>query len=414
LLTLSGGSDSRSLLGFLHSRNQPFSVISYNFGDVYTESDAHVGMYFARKLGVHHFYSDADLTDSGRLIDDINRTVRATGGECDTTASQDAFLGAQFYADLAKEYDFLIRGDEAWGGHFHATRTEIAFLDCYLYNLNEFPQPEKILKADCYRQGVRYLQEQRERYAEEYRSASSDLNDLRDYLHWRHREPRLLQNMAYFRRVYIPHTAPFLLDNTLAMDTIIPSRYRTGKRLFMDMNRVQFPDLFLDPNMPNPYMTAGTRFDRIYQSEEIQDFIRDALGRNLPESLKSVIDPEKMEYWVHSVMASRPAHIRAQNRSYNILRFFRDLLEWNKTLSSYLEFLLVRSGIVKYPFLDSKYLFRMLVLSLALREHESALSTAESEEKSAPLFPRSSSDGLTEKYQKVTVDGTVGVEVEDR
>lgn len=373
LLTLSGGVDSRSLLGFLHALKVPFGAVSYNFGDAYTASDASVGEYYAKKLGADHFFYDADLADTSRLIGDIHRVIAATGGECDTVVSQDAFLGTRFYEDVGRRYDYLLRGDEIWGGRMPAGNLDLVFLDSHLYTLTEFPQPERILRPEALAKGAEYLRRQRNRYARECPAVTHDLDDLREYIFWRHRESRLLQTMAYFRRFYIPQLAPFLFERTVEVIAETPASLRTRKSLFQVMNRDRFPELFQDPNAPNPFMTEGTRFDRIYRDPGVQALIRDVLVENPPEPLRDLLDPEKTRAFVESILAEGSGRIREQNRSYNLLRAFRNIADLSPALSAEIEYLLVRLGLVKYPYLNSKYLFRMLVLALALREHEAVI-----------------------------------------
>lgn len=373
LLTLSGGADSRSLLCFLDALKVPFGAVSYNFGDAQTASDASVGEYYAKKLGADHFFYDADLTDTTRLIDDIHRAIAATGGECDTVASQDAFLGTRFYQELSRRYDYILRGDEAWGGRMPAGNLDLVFLDSHLYTLREFPQPERILLAEAFAEGADYLRRQQNRYARECPSSAREMDDLREYIFWRHRSPRLLQTMAYFRRMYLPQFAPFLFEHTLDAIAVTPSSLRTNKSLFMEMNRDRFPEFFRDPNAPNPLMTEGTRFDRIYRDPYIQALIRDALIQDPPASLRRLLDPEKTRDFVDSILTEEGSRIRAQNRSYNLLRIFRNIADKSPGISARLECMLVCSGVVKYPYLNSKYLFRMLVLALALREHEAVI-----------------------------------------
>jgi len=371
ILTLSGGSDSRSLLGFLHARGIPCTAVSYNFGDAYTASDAGVGKYYAEKLGQPHFFFDADLSSPSRLIEDIRSVIAATGGESDGPASQDAFLGREFYKNLAAEYDYLLRGDELWGRALHAASLNAAFLAPHLYTMTEFRQPEAIMRPEQYSNAVSYLENLRRIYTDEFKPSPDGMNEFRDYLFWRHRQARFLQNMAYFRRTYIPQITPFLLDATVAITMIIPGDLRTGKKLFQRMNEDCFPDLFLDGNAPSPYMTEGTRFDRIYQMPEFREFVLDHLIRDPPAALAAVLDPERLEHWMQPILAGTSG-IQANNRSYNVMRFFKGMVNRNKKIAGYLESLLIRSGRVRYPYLDSKYLFRLLVLSLALREYETA------------------------------------------
>jgi len=136
---------------------------------------------------------------------------------------------------------------------------EMAFWQCFLFNLDEFSQPKRILKSESFSHALQYLKALRKCLAAEFRGETSALNDLKDYLYWRHRESRLLQNMAYFRRCYLPHFAPFLFDHTLAVIRTIPGKLRIQKTLFLEMARTEFPVCSWIPphrNYTRPLRTA--------------------------------------------------------------------------------------------------------------------------------------------------------------
>jgi hypothetical protein len=372
ILTLSGGYDSRGLLGLLKQSKAEFHAISYSFGEDFSHnSDAGVGKYFANKLNIPHRFYKACIDDPSRLIDDIRKSVIATGGQSDVVVAQDAFLGISFYKDLAKDYDYLLRGDEIWGWGDHVINLDMAFWQCLLFNLNEFPQPEKILKNDKYSLAVEYLNDKRKEYSAEYTEPAKDLDSVKDYLYWRHREARLLQNMAYFRRCYISHFAPFLFDNTISVIRTIPSKLRIRKRLFLEMMRKQFPDLFLDRNSPTPYISGFNRFDLIYQNEIFREFVVECLIKEPAESFKEVFEVDIFTKWVQSVLDNTNSEISNIQKAYNIKRFINNVLRRNQFLLAHIKSILARLNHIQFPVLNSVYLFRILVLSLALKEYES-------------------------------------------
>ena len=135
ILTLSGGYDSRALLGFLKAADGQINTVSYSFGSKASrEMDMDVGGYYADKAGVSHSRYLSPIDNSFRLISDINNAILATGGENYLSVFQDAFLGIEFYRNLAENYDYMIRGDEAWGWGDLAVDYNMAFWErrCFL------------------------------------------------------------------------------------------------------------------------------------------------------------------------------------------------------------------------------------------------------------------------------------------
>ena len=138
ILTLSGGYDSRALLGFLKVSNEQINTVSYSFGSKVDKGmDMDIGGYYDDKVGVSHSYYRAPIDDPSRLIADINNAVLATGGENYLSIFQDAFLGTEFYRHLADKYDYMIRGDEVWGWGDLAINYNMAFWESRLFNLDE-------------------------------------------------------------------------------------------------------------------------------------------------------------------------------------------------------------------------------------------------------------------------------------
>lgn len=369
ILTLSGGFDSRGLLGLLNKDpNRNFDTISYSFGEDFGKSDYEVGKYYATKVAVSHNYYKASLTNIVGLIEDIENTILATGGESDTVIAQDSFLGEKFYRNLAFNYDFILRGDEVWGWGDHVISEKTAFIQTLLFNLNEIPQPQKILKSKKYEEAIEYIEHIRKDYKAEYPVENSNSDDLKDYLYWKHREARLIQNMKYYRNLYILQFAPFTLDETVEYITKIPSKYRIRKIHFIETMKKEFPELFIDDFKPTPYINYKNRFEIIFQNKQFQSYVKDCLLTNPPKSIVSIIDPINLENWIDTIY-NREVRSTEKN-NYNVVRYVNDLLSKNQCLAAYIKSIILNYGLIKFPAQDENYLFRILVLSLTLRQYE--------------------------------------------
>ena len=370
ILTLSGGFDSRALLGFLKKGSKQCDTVSYSFGqDISTGTDAEVGKYFADKVGFPNAFHRA-LNDPDALISNIKRAIISTGGENHLVAAQDAFLGAKFYEDLTTQYDYMLRGDEVWGWGDYAVTYDMAFWECRLCNLNELIQPIKILKREVFDNGVAYLNNQRKVFTKEPGLSCVKPNNLKDYLYWRHREARLLQSMAYFRRCYIPHFAPFLFDRTLSVIRRVPGKLRIKKSLFMKMGKKSFPELFLDEKAITPYSSDVNNFELLYQNKKFKAFIKGALLDSESDIFNNAFDKKALETWIDKVFTYRSSDVKNLQKSYDFKKLVNRFLAPTARIKGCIKAFLVHNDKNKFPILDVNYLFRLVVLSLALQEYE--------------------------------------------
>lgn len=371
ILTLSGGYDSRALLALLKESNEKINTISYSFGSSQSKGmDIDVGEYYANKAGVAHSYYRASLDDTSRLMNDIQSSVVATGGENYLSIFQDAFLGEGFYRDLAGKYDYMIRGDEVWGWGDLAVNRQMAFWESRLFNLNEILHPKIILTSDAYEEGIKYINRKREEFVSDCDESMISPNDLKDYLYWRHREARLLQSMAYFRRCYLPHFAPLLFDNTLAVIKKTHSKFRVQKNLFISMCKQKFPKLFLDGRATSPKVSDVNNFQFLYKEKRFRAFVKGALLESRSDIFNNIFDRGAFEKWVDKVLDEESADIDKIRRSYDLKRLIAGVLEKSAYLKGSMKAFMVKKGMNIFPVLNVNYLFRLVVLSLALQEYE--------------------------------------------
>jgi len=371
ILTLSGGYDSRALLGFLKGSDGQFNTVSYSFGSKENNGmDMDVGGYYADKAGVSHSYYRSSLDNPSRLISDINNAILATGGENYLSVFQDAFLGIEFYRNLAENYDYMIRGDEVWGWGDLAVNYNMAFWESRLFSLNEISHPKKIMKAEMFDNGIKYIEEQRQKFIEECGDLNISANDLKDYLYWRHREARLLQNMAYFRRCYIPHFAPFLFDRTLSVIKRTPSKFRVQKDLFINMGKKMFPELFLDNKAISPHSSDANNFNFLYKDKKFNSFVKGALLESSSDVFNDVFDRKSFEPWIDSILDGDCADAGNLRRKHDLKRLAIGFIGRSNYLKGCMKASMVKKGMNTFPVLKVNYLFRLVVLSLALQEYE--------------------------------------------
>ena len=370
ILTLSGGYDSRALLGFLKASNEQVNTISYSFGSkAEKRMDMDLGGYYAAKAGASCSCYQASTDDPLRLIADIHSVVLATGGENHFSISQDAFLGVEFYRRLADQYDYMIRGDEVWGWEDFAVDYSMAFRESRLFNLDEMANPKKIMNRDMYDCGIKYINGRREEFIKECGTPKILANDLKDYLYWRHREARLLQSMAYFRRCYIPHFAPFLFDRTLSVIQKTPSKHRVQKNLFIKMSRKMFPELFLENNFVSLRQTDSNNFCSLYKNPVFRSFVKTSLLESRSDVFNDIFDKKLFRFWIDKVMDGS-SNLQEAVQECDLKRLAVDLIGRLAYLKGHMKSFITRQGWNMASVLDVNYLFRLVALSLALQEYD--------------------------------------------
>jgi hypothetical protein len=246
----------------------------------------------------------------------------------------------------------------------------MAFWESRLFNLNEIAQPKKIMNHESLNNGINYIEKQKRTLLEEYSNPDASANDFKDYLYWRHREARLLQSMAYFRKCYIPHFTPFLFNRTLAVIKRTPSKYRIQKKLFVAMGKKMFPELFLDNKAISVLPSDVNNFSLLYKNDRFRSFIKDALLDGCPRVFKDVFEKKQFEPWVYAVLNGGDRSTAVLQKKYDIKRHAVGLLSKSGYVKSVIKAKMVNKGANTFPILDVNYLFRLVVLSLALNQHK--------------------------------------------
>lgn len=134
IIPISGGWDSRILLGLALERFNTSQIKTYTFGRK-GQLDYDIGIHIAKKAGVEHIKADLGKVelDWGELENSVL--------ESPWTYVPDAFFNKHCYKHVAGENDIILSGfmgDPLTGGHFHEDTPEA---------LNEFVREQSVLRS---------------------------------------------------------------------------------------------------------------------------------------------------------------------------------------------------------------------------------------------------------------------------
>lgn len=368
IITLSGGWDSRALVGYAKMMELDFDCISYTFGtNVLHNSDASLAKDIAEKLNVNW---RTFVTDGTSLVNNINEVIQATSGESDASCAQDAFLGKKFYYDELSSYDYLLRADEVWGWGDFTNSIDSAFFQCFLFNLDEISYPKLLLKKRIYNEFVNKLADNRLQISSQSKYAKSKrYNDFKDELYWFHRETRLLQNMAAYRRNFIPHIAPFLLDKTIEAIQKTPAIQRIRKRFFISTIKKIFPQLYSLNDNVNRNRMGFSLEQAIKHNLDLQELIKDVLVHNPAPEITKCFNMDVLSNWVSSIIGINAGQLSKGRSFYNLLRYANNAMQKFPKLRELIRQNAIRKGIIKFPVVNANYLFRLTILGISLREY---------------------------------------------
>ena len=369
VVTLSGGVDSRGIAAVSQMMNLDVDAVSYSFTEeLVPNSDIDVAQSVASKMGLSHV---SYLSKGENFIDNLTKILRSTGGETDVACAQESFLGKDFYSILQNNYEYLLRGDEFWGGPDSIRSTGEAFISGYMFNLDEFGQPQHLLTPGYFSKFVQEIDEQRSILARDSESnRSGKYTDFRDELCWYQYQTRMVSNTAYYRRGFIPHITPFLFDNTIDVMLTIPPEDRIKKRLFRSTMKSLFPDIFNERDRVTRRHT-GLHLENIIRKDRIlRELIRDVLVENPPDEMREIFLNGALTSWVDGVLQTENNSLAGAGRNhYFALHTMNNYLRKIPVLRSLLINILHSKNMLRFPVVNANYIFRLTVLGLALREY---------------------------------------------
>ncbi len=233
---LSGGWDSRSLLGAsLAAGRPPAMVVTNGMSDEIPGSDTFLARRFARDLDLPYRFC--------RRVPDIGPEAWLDGlhkGEVTTANNPENFgqhaLATDFFGDL----DYMLKGDVTWGSGAPATTREMSIAKIVPFPLTE--ATKAVMAPDLRRDADGVYLEQIESVINH--CENDGWTERRDYLWQMGGINRYILGLGISDEEHIQVRRPLLSGIVLRHYTTVPRRLRCNKNLFIESIRRFYPRLF--------------------------------------------------------------------------------------------------------------------------------------------------------------------------
>jgi hypothetical protein len=252
-LLLSGGIDSRALLGACMEVGRKVHVYSY-YRREQAASDTDVARKLAKLAGMPFEAIRYDPAD-------ILATIRTS------TPAFDGMRGPIYEVDALNQIrgrcDALLIGDESFGWHGHGLSDEETVLSRIgIHRLARSPIWEVLLTPEHYQRLRQADTDNFERLSA--RCLLSDLHDRKDYFYTTERLPRnIVLGRAYLNGFVARVRSPWLDNEIIEFFRRVPIKYRLSRSLYLATVQDMFPKLF---DIPTATSAGNYSEDMIYRT----------------------------------------------------------------------------------------------------------------------------------------------------
>jgi len=224
---LSGGYDSRGLLGAALRAGAPVSTVTWGYDDTLPESDAVIARALAGAAGVSHRFEPIRTLV---LPEHAARWAWMMDGAVDAVSNYPE--GDHVFERLSEDFDVLIRGDECFGMKwpYGVPNDRVARACIGVYPFGWHSIMERIVTPSAYRVLETACNEAQARLAEPIRA--DDPVDRKDEYYFKVRFRSYLNPLNHFKMQAIAMRSPLLDRRVLELVAELPRRARRSKRLF--------------------------------------------------------------------------------------------------------------------------------------------------------------------------------------
>ena len=299
-LLLSGGTDSRALLGACMELGLKVELCSY-YSRRHTESDAYVAEKIAKLSGMPLHLIHYDPPD---IMACVRETTSFFGGMRNSIYEYEALKKIQ------GSFGYILIGDESFGWVDRALSTEgDMFATAHIYHLSG--NLWKKLLASTHYEDIRNHAEASFRRLSS-RTSLVNLHDRKDYFYTTERLARYLIPGRCFLNYCIGKVRqPWLDNNILDFNRLLPTQYRLSKALFESTARTMFPHLFSIPKATNEGSYRETFMYYPLILENNPDVIKEACFQGT-YSIDSIFAPAALEHYLRIPNRSLTNRIKEQ------------------------------------------------------------------------------------------------------
>jgi asparagine synthetase B (glutamine-hydrolysing) len=301
-LMLSGGYDSRALLGCLLALKPDDPLITVTWGE--NENQPHSDVAIAASLAArfktnHNFFR----LDPRPFTDSFLQYIRLSEGRTDAIGNYPN--GLKLFESTRRDLgvQFLLRGDEWFGGSGNVMGESQALHRLSIHRLDRLGEAYPYLNPNIHRHLIEVNREQFSRL-----SAScpyTELHDRKDYYCYNQHLFAYLNPLTQLKEHAVGICTPHLDNDVLDFMLTVPTKYRLDKELFRRTVKQTMPNLWTIP-----FARTSSQIDwnlQIHEDSNLQAFIWQMLVKE-QNNFDILINHRKLAYYLERTF-SKPRRI---------------------------------------------------------------------------------------------------------
>lgn len=288
LLFLSGGVDSRVILGYLRRHLGSEIDVAYYWSELTEGDDAAVARQLADtyKLRGHRFEIS--------MKDFVSAAPTATfQADCRSEVIDSAPL-YQFFDTLSQDYDGYINGDESFGWHRNVNTVQEALNEIGWFGLEQVRRLRDWLDPELAKQ----MEEEIRIRLQDIVSQADEENpdNLKDKLFYEERLGNMLNGFSWAKLHRLEGFRPLVDEDVIDFVCTLPNEWRGDKQLLRRLLKIQFPDIAAMPVSKKDVLPTSETFLKFLQSDEkSRRFFEEQLTSKLDPRLASIFSTRQFK-----------------------------------------------------------------------------------------------------------------------
>ena len=326
-VTLSGGYDSRSILGCMRRLYPEREIQTVTWGEnpFLADSDAVVSERTARHYGTKHFFC---TLRAAALPTHFRDFVRASEGRVDAAGNYPESL--HIFKRIRDELgvQMLLRGNELFGVRSKVSRERQAWFTAFIPDLTTLPYSYSYLKPEVQRDLADLgYQQMRRLYCE---LPYDDAVDRKDHLFIAQRWPGYQSPLTQLKRRVIEERNPYIDNDLMEFVSRLPSKYRVWKNLYVETVQQKMPELH---RLGASKVISLIDWDaRLTKDRALQNFVKEILLEK-KNDFDALIDRSRLVEFVERAFKPRKTNRRSlRQRALRRLRRRLDRFELEVSL----------------------------------------------------------------------------------
>lgn len=295
-LFLSGGLDSRLILGLFLERGIKIPVATYGTGkgDDYEIAKNLAGEY-GLPLSEFQIAFDASASSLTRVSEEA---------DCRAEVVDTPSLNRLFQA-LSAKYDTFVVGDVIDTVHTDAAGDPSALDETELYSLDKVARLSKWISSDLRSDLHRSIGNSRAKIVQG--CDAQDFVDLFECVYYKSRLANLQNGFAAYKMRYFEQARPLLDEDLVDFFLRLPRKFRANKFIYHEVLKRKYPDLAkLEFAKEGSLLDTNDINDQIVSGREFAATLQENLQRHLDPRLKRLFDTDDFSESLQSMLSGKP------------------------------------------------------------------------------------------------------------